>query len=140
MYSVKLAAAVFHGFAGDEEVVEDAICTENFFVEWSGVGCGFTPNRGHLECICQPNQSMEQTCAHTSNLFANRADDLRMNGHEVHNEVVTPTAAAVGQTQNRLVSAPFGNGQKHESHLCAGFRRIAACNEARLVAVSAWWL
>ena len=109
-----------HRFALNVELVEDDFRPEDFFVERGGVCGGFTPNDFDAQVVGDLNQAVEKSGAHAANVFAQPPDDMRMDGHEVHNEAMAPTAAAVGEAQQFRVGLPRGAGDEHEGEFGAG--------------------
>ena len=49
---------------------------------------------------------VEKSRAHAANVFAQPPDDVWMHGHKVHDEAMTPTAAAVGEAEQFRVGPP----------------------------------
>jgi len=120
MNSPKLAAAVRHRFALNVKLVEHDFRAKNLFVKRGGIHGGLAPNHFDPQAVGDLNQAVEKSCADPANASVQLSDDMRMHCHEVHYKAMTPTAAAVGETDQVWASLPRGAGNQHERDFGAG--------------------
>jgi len=120
MNSRKLASAVSHRFALNVKLVEHDFGTENLLVKRGRIRGGLAPNHFDPQLVCDLNQAVEKSCANAANAPAQLPDDMGMHCHEVHDEAMTPTAAAVGEAEQLWFGLPWSAGNEHERDFGAG--------------------
>lgn len=97
MDAAKLSPAAIHRFTVNMKLVENAFRAENSFVERGGVHGGLAPHHFNSQVVRNSDQAVKKSRAHAANASVQLPDDMRMYRHEIDNQAVTPTAAAVGE-------------------------------------------
>src|SRR5213594_250280 len=87
-----------HRLPSNDEQVLHRPGLQDFFVKRRGTGSSFAPNHFHAEGTGKPGEAEEHSSAHAGNRLV-RERQAGANGEEVENEVVTPSAAAVGERE-----------------------------------------
>jgi hypothetical protein len=120
MNSGKLASTAVHRFALDVKLIEHDLRTENLLVKRGGIDGGLAPNHFASQAVCNSNQTVEKSGADTADAPVQMPDNLRMHCHEVHDEAMTPTAAAVGEAEQVWTWPPRSPSNEHERDFSSG--------------------